>query len=354
MKIATTRAVLAAVTFALVAGMLAACSLGTASTGLKIGLLLPDSVTTRYDSADRPFFEKRIHELDPSATVLYANADGDAANQQQQAESMLTAGAKVLVLSPFDSKAAQAIVTESLARGVPVISYDRLIAGGKAAYYISFDNERVGEMQATALIEKLHSSGVPSGSGILEVNGSPTDANAIQFKAGAHRVLASSGYTTLAEFDTPGWIPSQAQDWVSGQITKYGDRITGVLAANDSVAGGVIAALKAAGLRRLPPVTGQDAELAGLQRILVGDQYMTVFKDLKPEADKAAELAIALSRHQKPAGQTTVDGVPSFLLSPVSVTAGTIADTVVKDGFYTAAQICTPTYAAACRANGLG
>ncbi len=324
----------------------------------KIGLLLPDSVTARYESADRPYFEQRIAELCPRCDVLYANADGDAAKQQQQAESMLTQGVRVLVLDPFDGVAAASIVGLAAARGVPVISYDRLIASPDLAYYISFDNELVGRLQAQALVDRLRELGVdPADGGILMVNGSPTDNNASQFKAGAHAVIDASGYEVLAEFDTPGWDPAKAQDWVSGQITRFGSRVVGVYAANDPTAGGAIAALKAAGVSPLPPVTGQDAELAGLQRILAGDQYMTVYKALRPEAFQAAELAIELLNGRRPAGKVQVEvgdaSIPSFLLEPLPVRRGDIASVVIDDGFFTVGQLCTSEYAAACREAGI-
>ncbi len=369
MKIATKRAVIASAAILLTAVTLTACSNGSGSSGsstadaskAKIGLLLPDSVTARYEAADKPFFEAKVKELCSGCTVLYANADGDASKQQQQAESMLTQGVKVLVLDPFDGEAAASIVGEAKAKSVPVISYDRLINSKDLDYYISFDNEKVGKLQAQALVDKLKKDGVAAGSGILMVNGSPTDNNATQFKKGAHSVIDSSGYKVLAEYDTPGWDPAKAQDWVAGQITQFGSKIKGVYAANDGTGGGAIAALKAANVTPLPPVTGQDAELAGIQRILAGDQYMTVYKALKPEADKAAQLAVDLTKGDKPKGDTTVDtaggaAIQSFLLQPVAVTADNIESTVVKDEFYgsdSASQICTAAYKAACDKYGI-
>jgi D-xylose transport system substrate-binding protein len=361
MKIAIKRAVVVTATLLLTAGTLAACSSNTGSgdkssdkSAAKIGLLLPDSVTARYASADKPLFEAKIKELCADCTVIYQNADGDAAKQQQQAESMLTQGVKVLVLDPFDGKAAQSIVAEANAKKVPVISYDRLIAGGKSALYISFDNEKVGELQATALVEKLKADGVPEGSGIVMINGSPTDNNASQFKKGAHSVIDKSGYKVLSEFDTPGWTPADAQAWMDGQITKFGaDKITGVYAANDGVGGAAIASLQAAGVTKLPPVTGQDASLAGVQNILAGTQYMTVYKAFKPEAEAAAQAAVDLINGKKPKSDTTTDGVPSVLLNPVAVTIDKIQSTVVADGLYKASDICTAQYAAACEKAGI-
>ncbi len=351
------------------AALLAALSLTACANGVtgapsgdpdtaKIGLLLPDSVTARYDAADRPYFEARIAELCPSCEVLYGNADGDAAKQQQQAEAMLTQGVRVLVLDPFDGKAAASIVSIATSRGVPVISYDRLIDSPDLAYYISFDNELVGRLQAQALIDRLHELRIaPGDGGILMVNGSPTDNNASQFKRGAHAVIDASGYTVLAEYDTPGWDPAKAQDWVAGQIIQFGSRIVGVYAANDPTAGGAIASLKAAGVDPLPPVTGQDAELAGLQRILSGDQYMTVYKALRPEAERAAELAIELANGRTPGGETEVEvggaRIRSFLLEPLPVTRRDIGPVVIDDGFFTLGQLCTADYAGACANAGL-
>ncbi|GAA3876443.1 sugar ABC transporter substrate-binding protein [Leifsonia kafniensis] len=317
-------------------------------------------MTARYETADKPYFEAKVASLCPDCTVLYANAEGDAAKQQQQAESMLTEGAKVLVLDPVDGVAAAAIVSEAKAKNVPVISYDRLIDSPDLAFYVSFDNEKVGEMQGTALVDKLKADGVaPGDGGILMVNGSPTDNNAALFKAGAHKIIDPSGYKILAEFDTPGWDPAQAQTWVAGQIAQFGDQIKGVYAANDSIAGGAIAALKAAGVTPIPPTTGQDADLAAIQRILVGDQYMTVYKALRLEAEKAASLAVDLVNGKTVKGSSTVKAptggadIESFLLTPVAVFVDNIQSTVVADGFYTAAEICTPDYVTACTAAGI-
>ena len=254
------------------------------------------------------------------------------------------------------------IVGEAKAKNVPVISYDRLINSPDLNYYISFDNEKVGQLQGQALVDKLKKDNVPAGAGILMVNGSPTDNNATLFKKGAHSVIDSSGYKVLAEYDTPGWDPAKAQDWVAGQVTQFKDQIKGVYAANDGTGGGAIAAMKAANVSPLPPVTGQDAELAGIQRILAGDQYMTVYKALKPEAEKAADARGRRStKGDKPKGDTTVKtaggaAIQSFLLTPVAVTIDNIESTVVKDEFYgsdSASKICTADYKAACDKAGI-
>ena len=317
---------------------------------VKIALLLPESKTARYEAFDRPYFEAKLTELG-NYDVLYSNADQDAAKQQSQAEAALASGVKVLVLDPVDSAAAVSIVAAANAQGVPVISYDRLVAGGSLAFYVSFDNEKVGELQGQALVDRLDATGVHGG--ILMVNGSPTDGNAPLFKSGALTVINASNHHVLASFDTPDWSPDKAQDWVAGQITQYSGNIAAVYAANDGTAGGAIAALKAANVYPLPIVTGQDAELAGIQRIVAGDQYMTIYKAIRAEAELAAVTAVKLAKGEPISAETTVTGTPSTLLSAAVVTVDTIMTTVVKDGVYTVADICTPEYAAACAAAGI-
>lgn len=330
------------------AGSLVGCGSSTKPT---IALLLPDSDTARYETFDRPAFEAEVAKLGDYA-VLYSNADQDAAKQQQQAESALAAGAKVLVLDAVDTTAAASIVGEASAQGVPVIAYDRFIPGVRLAYYVSFDNERVGELQAKVLIAALEAGNDPHG-GILVLNGSATDSNAAQFRRGAQAQFARSGLDVLAAYDTPGWSPDKAQQWVDGQIVRFGSRIAGVYAANDGLASGAIAALKAAGASPWPIVTGQDAELSAIQRIVAGDQYMTVYKAITVQAQHAAQAAVALVRGGTPVAQRTIEGTPATLLEPLAVTASTIAATVVAGGMWTVADICTPAYASACAKLGL-
>lgn len=330
---------------------------GSQADGGKIALLLPESKTTRYESFDRPLFEENVAERCPDCEVLYSNADQDAAKQQSQAESALTNGAEVLVLDPVDGKAAEVIVNQAKAQGVPVISYDRL-ASGPVDYYVSFDNERVGKIQGEALLEALKAGGDPKRGPIVMINGSPTDPNAALFKKGAHSVL-DGAVTIGAEFDTPDWSPNQAQQEMEQAIIQLGqDAIIGVYAANDGTAGGAIAAMKGAGFAEIPPVTGQDAELAAIQRILSGEQYMTVYKAIAPEAQAAAEMAVALlgGGEFEGADQTVNNGskdVPSVLLTPVAVTADNVMETVVEDGFYTVEEICTAQFMAGCQEAGL-
>lgn len=349
------RTTVAAATVLVATALLSACTPEPAENGTPSGdtiaLLLPDAKTARYETFDRPLFEARVAELG-DYDVLYANADQDAAKQQQQAESALTSGAGVLVLDPVDANAAVSIVSTANAKGVPVISYDRLVAGGDLAYYISFDNEKVGVLQAQAFVDAMQAT--DDGSGILMVNGSPTDSNAALFKQGAHSIIDDSGLRVLAEYDTPGWSPEKAQEWVSGQIAQHGDAIAGVYAANDATAGGAIAALRVANVDPLPIVTGQDAELSAIQRILTGDQHMTVYKAIKPQAELAAEVAVKLLHGEEVTAPLEIEGTPATLLDPVAVTIDDIMDTVVADGFWSVDDICTPAYADACQAAGIG
>ena len=334
---------------------------GGSDEDLKIALLLPETKTARYETQDRPLFEAKVEELCPDCEILYSNADQDAAEQQGQAEAALTNGADVLVLDPVDSASAGSIVAQAKAQDVPVISYDRLITDAEIDFYISYDNEKVGELQATALVDKLEGDGVDAGA-LVMINGSPTDNNATLFKKGAHSVLDESAYDVPVEYDTPDWSPDEAQREMEQAVTQLGPTgFVGVYAANDGTAGGAIAAMKAAGVNPLPPVTGQDAELAAIQRILAGEQYMTVYKAIKPEAEIAAEVAIALAQGDDPPEDLVNDQVdngsgeiPSQILDPVAVTVDNVNDTIVADGFWSAEEICEGAYASACQAAGIG
>jgi D-xylose transport system substrate-binding protein len=316
----------------------------------KIALLLPESKTTRYETFDRPLFEAAVKADCSDCTVIYSNADQDAGKQQQQAEAALTQGANVLVLDPVDGKAAASVVASAKSSGVPVVAYDRFIEG--ADYYVSFDNATVGKLQAQTLVDLVKKGGKSAGD-VVMINGAPTDPNAADFKSGAHSVLDSSGFKVAAEYDTPDWSPDKAQQWMEGQISAVKGNLVGVYAANDGTAGGAIAALKGGGVNPLPPVTGQDSELAAIQRILAGDQAMTIYKPVKPQAEAAAKGAIALAGKQSPAKTSDFKGVAATILDPIAVTKDKIKDTIVKDGIYKVADICSGSFAAACTAAGL-
>ncbi|GIH05352.1 solute-binding protein [Rhizocola hellebori] len=330
---------------------------GDAAAAKTIALFLPESKTTRYEAFDRPIFEAKVKALCADCKLLYFNADQDAAKQQQQVEAALTQGADVLVLDAVDAAAVAPLVNQAKQKKVPVIAYDRLISGIDYAYYVSFNNVRVGEMQGQALLDALTAKGNAGKGQVVFINGSPTDPSSADYKKGAHSIL--DGKVTVGrEFDTPDWSPDKAQQQMEQAITALGrDNITGVLSANDGMAGGAIAAMKRAGFAALPPITGQDAELAALQRILTGEQYMTIYLDIRAEAEKSAELAVALVNGQQPAAATTVDNgtakIPAFLLDPIAVTADKIKGTIVKDGFYKASEICTAEVAAACTKQGI-
>jgi D-xylose transport system substrate-binding protein len=265
---------------------------------------------------------------------------------------MLTQGVDVLVVDPLDGVAAASIVAAAKAANVPVVAYDRLIKSPDLSFVISNDYKQVGVLQGQALVDKLKADGVdPAKGGILMMNGATTDNNAGNIKAGALSVIESSGYKILASIDT--WDPAEAQQWVSGQITKFRDQIVAVYSANDGNAGGAIAALKAAGFKTIPPITGLDASLQGLQAILAGDQYMTTYNAFRSEANKAAEVAFALAKGETPASDVKVENIPAALNPPQAVTIDTIQSTVIADEFFTVDEICTAQYKAACDKAGI-
>ena len=322
----------------------------------KIGLLLPDSVTTRYEKFDKPYFEAKVKELCSGCTVEYNNANASAATQAQQVSSMITKGVKVIVISAQDSAAIKSSIQQAVDKGIKVVAYDRL-AQGPVSAYVSFDNVQVGKLQGEALLASLGSKATPSAN-VVMINGDDADPNAAQFKKGAHEAL--DGKVKIAYEQSGLWKDTVANQKVTAAITQLGAKnIAGVYAANDGMAGGIATALKGAGISGIP-LTGQDAELAGIQRIVAGTQSSTVYKAFKPEAEAAATLAVDLAQNKSITGLATTtqtsgsgDKVPSQLLTPVSVTKANIKDTVIKDGLYTVAQICTSTYATACKAAGL-
>ncbi|MFE7754099.1 sugar ABC transporter substrate-binding protein [Streptomyces sp. NPDC057418] len=330
---------------------------GKKGDDVKIGLLLPENVTARYEKFDKPIIEKKVSELTGGkAEVVYANARQDATLQAQQVDTMITGKVDALIVDAVDAKAIENSVKKAKDAGIPVVAFDRL-AEGPIDAYTSFDNEEVGRVQGTALLEALGDAAKPT---IVMMNGSITDPNAALFKKGAKSVL--DGKVTYGkEYDTKEWKPENANANMEGAITALGkDKIAGVYSANDGMAGGIIQALKSAGLSKLPPVTGQDAELAGVQRIVTGEQFMSVYKPYPQEGIVAAEMAVALAKGEKLDSIATskVDnggtkGIPTVLVPVVSLTKENINDTVIKDGIYTIDEICSAKYKAACTAAGL-
>jgi D-xylose transport system substrate-binding protein len=318
-----------------------------------VAFLMPDQASTRYEEHDWPGFQAAMDRLCADCTLIYQNANADAALQQQQFNSVIAQGATIVVLDPVDSSAAAALVEIAHSQDVKVIAYDRPIPALPADYYVSFDNEGIGFAIAQSLVDHLKAEGVADGSGVLQVNGSPTDAAAGLIRDGIDRALDASGYETLAEFDTPDWAPPAAQEWVAGQITRFGDQIVGVVAANDGTAGGTIAALKAAGVDPVPPVSGNDATIAALQLIIAGDQYNTISKPSEIVAGAAAEVAVALMNGQVPQSTHTLYETPSQLFTPAVVTAENIKAEIFDAGIQTPAEVCTGEYAAACTELGI-
>jgi D-xylose transport system substrate-binding protein len=335
---------------------------GGGGGGGKIALLLPESKTARYESQDRPQFEKKVKELCSDCEIVYSNAGQDPAKQQQQAEAAVTQDVKVMVLDPVDAASAGSIVQRAKQSDIPVVSYDRLITDADIDYYISYDNEEVGKLQADTLTKKLKEDGNATGP-IVQINGAPTDNNAKLFKKGSTDTFEANGVKIAKSYDTPDWSPDKAQQEMDQAITAVDENgFNGTYAANDGTAGGAIAAMKGAGIDpSTKPTTGQDAELAAIQRILIDEQYMTVYKDVGvSEAPKAAEIAVALAKGEDvPSGlvnQQVDNGqkkVPSVILAPVAVTKDNINDTIIKDGFWTASQVCTGKYASACKEAGI-
>lgn len=339
----------------------AGCGGGDGGGGAKIALLLPESKTSRYESHDRPEFEEKVEDICEDCEIIYSNANQSTSQQQSQAEAALTQGAEVLVFDAVDATAVGSVVQKANEEEVPVVSYDRLILGVPIDYYISFDNVKVGELQGETLSKKLKEEGSPSGP-IVMINGAPTDPNAGQFKEGATKVFEKEGVTVAKEYDTPDWSPDKAQSEMEQAITALGKNgFAATYAANDGTAGGAIAAMKSAGIEPASkPTTGQDAELEAIQRILAGEQFMTVYKAIEPEAYAAAEIAVALAEGEDiPSGlvngkiNNEAEDVESVLLEPVAVTKDNVNDTIVKDEFWSTSEICTGAYKKACEEAGI-
>ncbi len=346
----------AALVLALLGGTAASAAPVTDAT---VAFLMPDQGSTRYEEHDHPGFVAEMKKLCPGCKVLYQNADADASRQQQQFNSVISQGAKAIVMDPVDSTAAASLVKQAQSQGIKVIAYDRPIPSTPADYYVSFNNEAIGKAIATSLVEHLKSMKVPTAdTGVLEINGSPTDAAAGLIKKGIHQGLADSGYATLSEYDTPEWLPAKAQQWASGQISRFGKKIVGVVAANDGTGGGAIAALKAAGVDPIPPVTGNDATTAGLQLIVAGDQYNTISKPSEIVAAAAADVAYKLLSGETPKADETLFGTPSQLFVPALVTADNLKAEIVDKmingkPIESASVLCTGRYAEGCKKLGI-
>ena len=340
-----------------VAGLSAAMIAGigaAAAETTKIAFLMPCiQCADRWETKDRPFFIEAVKALDPSIEVIALNADGDGNRQIAQGESVLAQGVKAIVINTIGETTAVPVVRQAQREGVPVIAYDGLMVGVVTEGFVTFNNELVGVLQAQYLVDHLE-----PGARIAIVNGEQFCAACRAFKVGAHKVLdplAEAGEIEIVyEAEAKGWLAANAQRAIEQALTATGDDIDGVVAANDTLAQGVIAALKGAGLEGKVLVTGQDASDAAIVNILNGLQAMTVYKSLQEQAAAAARGAVALARGEDvseifPDMVMTESGdVPSLLLQPTVVDIANIGETVIKDGFTQREDVCTGTAAQAC------
>ena len=309
------------------------CSREKASGKIKIGLSM-DSLKEERWQKDRDIF-KAVAELMGAEVVIQA-AQGNDATQIAQCENLITQEVDVLVIIPHNGEAMAVAVEKAHEAGIPVIAYDRLIMNCDLDIYISFDNIRVGELQATE-ITKL----VPKGNYVY-IGGAPTDNNALLFKQGAMNILnplIEKGDINLV-FDqfSDDWSASIAQKHMENALTKNNNEIDAVIAANDGTAGGAVQALSEQGLAGKVPISGQDADIAGCMRIVEGTQSMTVYKSIKSIAAEAVKIAIRMAKGETIVAVNTVNNnkkdVPSVLLTPIAVTKENMYQVVVRDGHH--------------------
>src|SRR4029079_2474317 len=265
-----------------------------------VGVSLPDTTSsTRYTLYDAPLLTKALK--DAGITPDVQNAQGDKNKFASIAQSMIGEGVKVLIIDSIDAASGAGVEKAADKAGVKVIDYDRVNLGGTAPYYVSFDNEDVGKLQAQTLLDCLQAQGVSSPKIIMMDGGTDVDNNAVLFKAGAHEVLDNSSADIVGEAVVKGWLVQNAAPAFTGALTAAGGQVDGVLAANDDIANAVIGVLKNNNLNGKVVVTGQDSGTEGLQNIVTGQQSMTIFKNVKLEANAAAQLAIALIAGKDPA-----------------------------------------------------
>ncbi|KOV60780.1 ABC transporter substrate-binding protein [Streptomyces sp. NRRL WC-3618] len=327
---------------------------------ITVGLLLPDKKTKRFEKFDYPLFKKQVLTLtNGKGKVLYANAEANESKQTKQLEEMIAEKVDVIVVDAIDAKGIVPAIEKAKDADIPVIAYDRL-AQGPIDAYVSHDNELVGEVQGRSIVEAL--GGKAASSKIVMINGSLTDPNTARFETGAMDELKGK-VQIAASYNTKDWLPEVAKANMETAIKTVGlSNIAAVYSANDGMAGAAIDALKEAGASKIPPVTGQDADLAAVQRIVSGEQYMSVYKSFILEANDAASIAVAkvqarsiefdaLTRDS--VDSPTTKKIPSQLVPVVALTKDNIKDTVIQDGVYTVQDICTAEYAAACAEIGL-
>jgi D-xylose transport system substrate-binding protein len=324
----------------------------------KVGVILPETESSaRWEGFDKPLLAAAMQAEGLQADIQ--NAQGDEQKFSTLADGMISSGVKVLVIGSISSESGAAVAAKAKAQGIPVIDYDRLNLGGTSDYYVSFDNTKVGELQGQGLVQGL---GAKQGAQIIEIEGAPTDNNATLFYNGAESVLKpkydSGEYKLVAKQAIEKWDNQIGGTTFEQLLTANGGKVDGVHAANDGLAGAIITVLTKYGLNGKVVVTGQDATPDGLQAILRGDQYMTVYKPIKQEADAVSRLAIGLAKGEKPTAPGTVHDpegnrdVPSVLLEPQSIFKANVND-VVKDGFATKQDVCAGDLAAKCAEVGV-
>lgn len=319
---------------AVAAATLLALGQNAIAKDLKIGMSIDDLRLERWQK-DRDIFVKKAEAL--GAEVFVQSANGDATAQISQIENMLNKDIDVLVIIPFNGEVLTNVIAEAKKEGVKVLAYDRLINNADIDFYVSFDNEKVGELQAQAIIEKK-----PEGNYFL-MGGSPVDNNAKLFRKGQMKVLQphidSGKVKVVGDQWVDSWLAEKALQIMENALTANKNNIDAVVASNDATAGGAIQALSAQGLAGKVAISGQDADLAAIKRIVDGSQTMTVYKPITNLADKAAEISVALGKEEKVASNSTLNNgakdVPAYLLEPVVVTKENIDETVIKDGFHT-------------------
>jgi D-xylose transport system substrate-binding protein len=307
---------------------------------IQIGLSLDTLKEARW-GRDRDAFKKRAEELGADVIVLSANSDDNT--QVKDVESLITSQVDVIVIVPHDGKAMAKAVGLAHAANIPVMAYDRLIADSDLDVYVTFDNRRVGALQAEFVLGSFKDRTKDKPIKLVRIYGSKTDNNAFMFKegqdSGLEQAIAAGIVQVVHEDWADDWKPEVAKRIMNAALTKHGREIDAVLASNDGTAGGAIQALREEGVAGKVIVTGQDAELVACQRIVGGEQSMTIYKPVEQLAKRATEVAVAMAKG-KPviASSSTNNGkidVPSIFHDVVTVTRENIDQTVIADGFQT-------------------
>jgi D-xylose transport system substrate-binding protein len=349
----------AALTVIVAAGLLVAAASARVSSStkqaasIKACALLPDTTSsTRYQLFDAPYLKAAFRKAGIAATVV--NARGDAQKQKSQAQQCLAQGAKVILLDQLDPISGASITNLAVSQKAKVIDYDRLVVGSKVSYYVSFNNVTVGKFQGRGLVAGLKAKRTYSKHPVIaELNGDIKDNNAKLFKQGYDSILNplyKNGTFKKAQSGDQytDWSATKARTIFDQMLAQNSNKINGVLAANDGLAGAVVASLKAHGLGKIP-LTGQDATPTGVQFILAGWQTGTVYKSVRKEANAAAAAAVALIKHKPvPGVNGKVSGTKSILLTPVWITKANYK-LLFKDGFLKRSQVCNGQYAKYCK-----